>query len=58
MKVYKQKHNNVQKLTQNALLAYFDKNLKKSVANIKENIDVSKYPKLLAFIIFRFRYCC
>ncbi|KAJ8980014.1 hypothetical protein NQ317_016470 [Molorchus minor] len=54
---------NVQKPTENALLVYFDEKSKvvcsltlwahysmlKSVINIRENVDISKFPKLLAF---------
>ncbi|KAJ8971930.1 hypothetical protein NQ317_015436 [Molorchus minor] len=54
---------NVQKPTENALLAYFDEKSKvvcsstlwahysmlKSVINIRENVDISKFPKVLAF---------
>lgn len=55
---------NVEKPTENALLVYFDEKAKvvcastlwahysmlKSVINIRENIDISKFPKLLAFL--------
>lgn len=55
---------NVEKTTESALLVYFDEKSKvvcastlwahysmlKSVFNIRENIDISKFPKLLAFL--------
>ncbi|KAJ8974240.1 hypothetical protein NQ317_016736 [Molorchus minor] len=55
---------NVQKPTENALLVYFDEksrvvcsltlwahySMLKSVFNIRENVDISKFPKLLAFL--------